>query len=144
MKEWTPSGATEEDAVLSIAKAVWRKRRAQKFIQIQVTNNSINPRHRSYDEFTSLSGFADILRANPDVDFEEYAGRVLEADTVKKLTRKFPRSKFKSNRAWADAVIKEIESVLIPKVDFRVTQGLNLVSSCFPPQLSPTIFLIRN
>ena len=119
IKEWAPSGATEEDAVLSIAKAIWRKRRAQKFIHIQVLNNSLNPRHRSYDEFTSLSGFADILRTNPDVDFEDYAGRVVEADTVKKLTRKFPRSRFKSNRAWADAVIEEIESVLIPKVDFR-------------------------
>jgi hypothetical protein len=32
VEEWLPAGATEEDAVLSIAKAVWRKRRVQRFL----------------------------------------------------------------------------------------------------------------
>ena len=31
VKEWAPIGPTEEDAVLSIAKGIWRKRRLQKF-----------------------------------------------------------------------------------------------------------------
>ena len=30
-QEWRPAGATEEDAVLSLAEAIWRKHRAQRF-----------------------------------------------------------------------------------------------------------------
>lgn len=37
-EEWMPVGATEEDAVLSIAKAVWRKRRVQKFLEDQLSD----------------------------------------------------------------------------------------------------------
>jgi hypothetical protein len=117
IKEWAPSGTTEEDAVLTVAKAIWRKRRAQKFIQIQVTINSVNPNHPSYDEYQTLSGFADMLRAIPD-NFEVYANRCLEADTVKYLTGKFPLSKYKSSQERADAVIKEVKSILMPKVSY--------------------------
>jgi hypothetical protein len=117
--EWDPVGPTEEDAVLSLAKCMWRKRRAQKFIQLKVSNNSTDPRHPSYDQYTTLSAFADTLRANPDLPFEAFANRFLDADRVKILTRKFPRSNFKSTREWADAVCKEIESVLMPRIDFR-------------------------
>jgi len=46
-EEWAPAGALEEDTVLTIAKAMWRKRRAQKFIQIQVMKNSVDPHHAS-------------------------------------------------------------------------------------------------
>jgi hypothetical protein len=47
MQEWKPTGATEEDAVLSIAKAIWRKRRLQKFIEVQIRRNTVNPKHHS-------------------------------------------------------------------------------------------------
>ena len=36
-----PAGATEQDAVLSIAKAVWRKRRAQKFLETKLLKNML-------------------------------------------------------------------------------------------------------
>jgi hypothetical protein len=36
IQEWAPVGPTEEDAVLSIAKGVWRKRRAQKLLQARI------------------------------------------------------------------------------------------------------------
>jgi hypothetical protein len=117
IEEWAPAGATEEDAVLSIAKAMWRKRRAQKFIHIEVMINSTNPRHSSYNQYETLAGFTSSLRAIPD-NFEDYANRFLEADKVKYLTDKFPRSKYKSSQARADAVIKEVESVLMPKANF--------------------------
>jgi hypothetical protein len=117
IKEWAPVGATEEDAVLSIAKAMWSKRRAQKFIQIEVTLNSTNPRHPSYDEYRTLSGLVNLLRAIPD-NFEVYANNCLDADTIKYLTGKFPRSKYNSSQVRADAIIKEIESILMPKVNF--------------------------
>jgi hypothetical protein len=37
-EEWMPDGPTEEDAVLSIAKAMWRKRRVQKFLEGQLSD----------------------------------------------------------------------------------------------------------
>ena len=36
IEEWAPVGPTEEDAVLSIAKGVWRKRRLQKFLHTEI------------------------------------------------------------------------------------------------------------
>src|SRR5262249_46302446 len=36
IEEWAPVGPTEEDAVLSIAKGVWRKRRLQKFLHAEI------------------------------------------------------------------------------------------------------------
>jgi hypothetical protein len=34
--EWQPSGPTEEDAVFSLADLMWRKHRAQRFIQAKL------------------------------------------------------------------------------------------------------------
>ena len=119
IQEWAPAGETEEDAVLSIAKAIWRKRRAQRFIQIRVTTNSTNPRHPTYDEYESLAAVANILRATPSINFEDYASRCLEPDKAKKLIDKFPRARYKSDQDWANSVIKEIETILMPKVNFR-------------------------
>ena len=36
IEEWAPTGPTEEDAVLSIAIGIWRKRRVQKFLQAKI------------------------------------------------------------------------------------------------------------
>ena len=54
IQEWAPDGATEEDAVLAIAKAIWSKRRVQKFLEVQLANNAVNPKHPSYDEQLGL------------------------------------------------------------------------------------------
>jgi hypothetical protein len=128
IQEWTPAGATEEDAVLSIAKAIWRKRRAQKFVEIQLTKNTIDPSHPSYDESLGLIGFTAVLRTRPDVAFEEFASRCLRADKIKRLTQKFPRSDFNSTQEWAKAVIDEIESVLLPEVTIGDHTAAEIVS----------------
>jgi hypothetical protein len=110
-----PDGATEEDAVLSIAKAIWRKRRVQKFLEVQLAKNILNPSHASYDEELGLNIFMGCLRIRPDVAFKEYAGRCLRDDKVELLKNKFPRSDYKSSQEWANAIINEINSALLPK-----------------------------
>ena len=65
VQEWMPVGATEEDAVLSLAEAIWRKHRAQRFLEIQLTKNFCNPNHPSYDEYFALSSFAVCYASNP-------------------------------------------------------------------------------
>lgn len=114
IEEWAPVGATEEDAVLSIAKAVWRKRRLQKFLEVQVTRNLGDANHPSYDETLGLSLFAAVLQLRPATAFEEYAHDFLRPDKIKYLNKKFPRPNFSSTPEWAQALINEIRTVLVP------------------------------
>ena len=110
-----PVGATEEDAVLSLAEAIWRKHRAQRFLEIQLTKNFCNPNHPSYDEYFALSNFAGVLRFQPEVAFEKYASRALKPEMDTFLRQKFPRDEFASKSEWAQAVVSEIETVLLPE-----------------------------
>jgi len=115
VQEWMPVGATEEDAVLSLAEAIWRKHRAQRFLEIQLTKNFCNPNHPSYDEYFALSIFAGVLRFQPEVAFEKYASRALKPEMDTFLRQKFPRDEFASKSEWAQAVVSEIETVLLPE-----------------------------
>jgi hypothetical protein len=114
VQEWMPVGATEEDAVLSLAEAMWRKHRAQRFLGIQVAQNFCNPNHPSYDEYSALSNFAGLLRLQPEVAFEN-ASRALKPEMNSFLRQEFPRDEFASISEWAQAVVSEIETVLLPE-----------------------------
>jgi hypothetical protein len=122
VEEWTPAGPTEEEAVLSVAKAIWRKRRVQKFIEAELMKNMLDPRHGSYDEFLGLTLFANFMAARPEVAFDLYAHRVLREVQTKYLQGKFPRGDFKSPSEWAQAIIIEIKSVLLPAVTIDVPE----------------------
>ena len=61
IEEWTPVGPTEEDAVLSIAKGMWRKHRAQKFLDAEIEICQFNPEHPLYDEAHRLRRFLTIM-----------------------------------------------------------------------------------
>jgi hypothetical protein len=111
IEEWMPEGATEEDAVLSIAKAVWRKRRVQRFLTVQSIKFSGDPQHSSYNESVGLQTYAAFLRENPTTDFN-VAKRILHPDRIKHFDQKFPRSRFPSISEWVQAVLNEIESLL--------------------------------
>jgi hypothetical protein len=108
--EWAPNGATEEEAVLSMAKGAWRKRRVQKFIEVQITRNQLDPNHASFDETLGLRGFAALLQCQPDTAFE-YASRCLRPDKVSFFRSEFLRSKYTSTSRWAQAIIDEINSM---------------------------------
>ena len=98
-----PAGASEQDAVASIANAIWRKIRAQKFIKIQVLNNCFDPDHPSYDEIVCLQGFATMMEHKPETAFKDFASRALRPERVTYLERKFPLSNFKSTSERARA-----------------------------------------
>jgi hypothetical protein len=117
IKEWKPDGATDEDAVLSLANAIWRKRRAQKFLEVRLLQKSFDPSHPGYDEKLALMSFATCISVEPETAFANY-GRLLRPDKIEYLTSKYPRSSFNSVK-WAEAIIREIHSVLIPKLMLR-------------------------
>jgi hypothetical protein len=111
-KEWEPAGATEEDAVLSIAKAMWRKARLQKFLEVKMMKNLLDPNHPSYDESFALLGFAAALKEKPKTAFGEYATRALREDRIKYFNRQFSREAYKSTADWAEAIVNDINSML--------------------------------
>jgi hypothetical protein len=121
VEEWTPDGPTEEDAVLSLAKCIWRKRRVQRFLETELMKNILDPGHASYDESLGLLGFAAIMATTPEVAFDSYAHRCLREERIKYLRKKFPWRDFKSTSKWAQAIINEINSVLLPAltIDLR-------------------------
>jgi hypothetical protein len=107
--EWLPTGPTEEEAVATIAYAMWRKRRLQKFLQIRLDQNFLDPNHPSYDEFCGLTAFLLALRSGRVETVEAVEERCLKPDMVKSLLREFPPENFPSTAAWAQAVIADLE-----------------------------------
>jgi hypothetical protein len=112
LAEWTPNGPTEEEAVLSIAKAVSRKRRLlQKFLDVQVAKNQLDPSHKAFDISLGLRSLVPLLKFSPETAFDEYASRFLRPDKASFLKSKHPRSKYKSAEDWAKALIDEINAM---------------------------------
>jgi hypothetical protein len=112
--EWEPSGPTEIDAVLSLADLMWRKRRAQRFLRTKLITSTYDPGSPTFDERRGLDLFILCLRAEPEAAFERMASRLLTAATISHLEQKFPRSNYQSTPEWAEAVITEIKSTLLP------------------------------
>jgi hypothetical protein len=112
--EWKPSSVTQEEAVFTLADLMWRKLRAQKFVRTKLEIDTWDPSKVAFDENSGLSDFAARMIAEPETAFEKYASKRLRPDKIKHLKQKFPRSKYQSTSEWAEAVINEIETVLLP------------------------------
>jgi hypothetical protein len=109
--EWIPDGATEQDAVLSIAKAVWRKRRVQKFLTVQAIKHGGDPNHIWYNPAVGLMAFANAVRGNPE-NAIRLAESFLDPSRMAHFKQeKFARSLFPSTSEWAEAILKEIDSL---------------------------------
>jgi hypothetical protein len=112
INEWKPVGATEEDTVLTIAKAVWRKRRVQRFFETQFLTNQFNPSHPSYVEKRGLWGVVEGMKLEPGRGFESLASRLLLPERIAYLKRKVPRWDYNSTVEWDKAILDEIETLL--------------------------------
>jgi hypothetical protein len=114
IEEWQPSGPTEADAVFSLADLMWRKRRAQRMLRAKLVLSTLDPHSPTFDERYGLDLFISCMRSEPETAFERHASKVLRADAISHLKQKFPRSNYQSTSEWAQAVIMEIKSVLLP------------------------------
>ena len=112
--EWQPSGPTEEDAVFSLADLMWRKRRAQRFLRTKLIEKTYDPRSPTFDERRGFYLFILCLCSEPETAFEQMGSRLLTAATISHLKQKFPRSNYQSTSEWTEAVVMEIQSVLLP------------------------------
>jgi hypothetical protein len=127
--EWQPSGPTEEDAVRTIADAMWRKLRAQKFVRAKVTASTFDPRHPTFDEARGLILFSCHMLSEGEMAFEKQASSYLRADKINYLKQKYPRPNYKSTEEWAEAIITEIRTELLPALGPRFEPGEKLDDS---------------
>ncbi len=138
MEEWTPQGTTECDAVLSIAKAMWRKKRLQKFRQAEVMRRMLDPAdpaEHSYNGFFALSVFAKLLKLRPETAFTKLAQPLLRKELIDDFESEFPRSDYESEVDRSRALLEEVESRL--KADSAVLQEdavLSRTSGAFPSE----------
>ena len=79
-----------------------------------MATNALNPKHPSYDEQLGLIRLAAYMTAEPEDAFEKYAASCLRPDKIYYLRQKFRLSDFESISEWAQAVINEINLVLLP------------------------------
>ncbi len=135
IQEWQPDGPTEEDAVLDIAKSMWRKRRVQKLLEIHLFRNSLDPNHPTYNEDLALKLFAGAVAHAPEMAFEELTGG-LRPERTSQLLEKCPRAKFKTTAEWAAAVVAEINSQLLEAIIPAEEPGMLQLS-----RLSPSAYL---
>jgi len=112
LDEWKPDGPTEQDAVLSIAKASRSKCRLQRFLEIYFIQSTLDASHPCYDEATALTVFASVMAFDPQRAFEEMAPNTLRASLFNELRQKFPRSRFNTTQEWAQAIIDELKARL--------------------------------
>lgn len=128
MLEWHPDGATEEDAVFSIAKAIWRKHRVQRFLEFQLLRHSLNSAHEAYDddEARVLLGLAVSLAAKPESALQDLS-HGLRRERIAYFAQKFPRGNFKSATEWAQAVMADIATLLFPKLKTDDSEAGRLV-----------------
>jgi hypothetical protein len=110
--EWKPTGRTEQDAVLTIAKGIWRKQRMQAFLKSELEKHSCDPNHVAYNEAQVLVVLYHSIETEPD-NFETRLGG-LPTQKADDLRRKFPRKDFQSDSDWVKAVQCEITSNLLP------------------------------
>jgi hypothetical protein len=54
------------------------------------------------------------MRSEPEMAFEKHANSCLCADKINHLQQKFPRANYKSTEEWAEAIMTEISTELLP------------------------------
>jgi hypothetical protein len=124
IEEWAPVGPTEEDAVLSIAKGMWRKRRLQKFLHTEIDMCRVDREHPLYDQARGLRELLDIMEDKNFLDVMERAPELFEdllrlniectipSSLSTLLEEASPREKFNSVSDWL-AMLREVISGLL-------------------------------
>lgn len=114
INEWQPSGATEDDAVYSLAYLMWRKRRGQKFIEArQNADGAFDARDPAYEGVLNLVIFTMLIDFKPELPLDQ-CELALTDDQSQHLKERFPRANYRSRSEWVDAIKVEIRTVLMP------------------------------
>jgi len=108
IEEWAPTGALEQDTVLSIAQGIWLKRRVERFYHREATSAQ---EHAGEEELNYTDTVARLLG---DVQSAEEATEIignLPKRFREEIEIKIPRAIFTNDRSW----IQKVKS-LLPKL----------------------------
>jgi hypothetical protein len=140
VEEWTPDGRIETEIVLSIAMAIWRKRRARIFQEARRFRKNLDPADQAYDENLALTYLTIALLTDPENAFEKIRPS-LRDQKVEYFRRAHPRSSFKTTAEWARAVLDEIHATKLKPSSPKIREMLNsneLMNSALA--LTPELF----
>src|SRR4051794_32307418 len=66
IEEWKPSGPTEYDAVATIARCMWRKKRLQRYLLGSMDARQLDPESRAFDVKFALTAALSLLETEPE------------------------------------------------------------------------------
>ncbi len=140
IEEWSPDGTTEAELVLSMAMAIWRKRRARRFQEFRLLRKNLDPADQAYDENLALTFFKIALVTDPNNAFETCRTSLRE-QKVEHLRRTYSRSKFETAEEWVKAICADIDTKKPKAADAKHREMLNskeLMNSALA--LTPELF----
>ena len=108
--EWKPTGALEEDTVLTLAQCIWLKRRVDRFYHREA---SWAQQHPAEEEISDAGRRAKLLENVRTLqDLNEVTADV--PDLYKMwMDAAIPRSQFKDEESWIDAIKSKILDMLV-------------------------------
>jgi hypothetical protein len=112
--ELLPDTSLQWDALYTIAKSIWWKRRRQLFVAARRAAAMFDPDQPSYDEpMVLIATYHTLLEETDEREIEATVGR-LAKDLREHLLKLCPRGKSKTPKAWARAIARKIEKELLP------------------------------
>jgi len=124
INEWGPDGPTEHDAVSTLAKCVWRKRRLARYQQNEVAtweDEESETRRRGQEkngrDIKMLLRFAeDVESGSLGSVTEENLATKLEIPWSEYYKIRFKRKDYTSDSAWLAAIVDDIKDELTPNL----------------------------
>jgi len=139
INEWGPDGPTEHDAVSTLAKCVWRKRRLVRYQQNEIATweeGESDNRRRGQEK--NDRDIKMLLRFVEDVESGSL-GSVTEENLATKLATPWPeyyqiifkRKDYASDSAWLAAIVDDIKNVLTPSLRVVKSSAHPMVEEVF-------------
>jgi hypothetical protein len=86
----------------------------------------VTPGHLAYDEGLAFVAFANILETQPHLAFDREVVKVLTKDRLSYFHQKFPSDSFKFTSEWCQAILNDIDTVLLPALESDSPDQRNL------------------
>ena len=156
--EWKPAGALEEDAVFTILTCIWRKRRIRDkrnldtlasmqekefeditaqpppFFEtsqektLYALKNRPNSIGRVRDSVSQLVGLSSSLYGRLDGKSLEISISMLGTEFSTHLKREVPKENYPTTPEWVQAIKREVDEVLLPRVRAEMASPVNLAA----------------
>ena len=115
VEEWMPDGLLEEDAVVTIAKCIWRKRGYQRFILSKFKTESFDEDSYRQERQELLAFHKVLVQGATEHEIRHELSRQ-QPQWGYYLLRDVPRQDFENTEAWAEAMAEGIKESLLPHI----------------------------